>query len=648
MKKLKLKKFLAVAASAATMLSSGTVGTFGTVTAEGDSNYAEALALSLYFFDANQCGSEVDDNCLTWRGNCHTYDAEASINGADGFDSSLRSLVDPDGDGKVDVSGGYHDAGDHIKFTHTMAFAGTSLAMSHYMNPGVYEKAGCLDHLKSVLKTNSDYLMKVTYLDASGKVATICSVVADGNVDHGIWTAPEVQTYERKTYWLTASQNNSAECLEMASALAGAAYVFKDSDSAYAAECMKYAKALYDFGTNHVGNNCSGMSFYGTDAMYQDEMSLAQAWFYINGEGNLPTVKPSSNENGCYDVNGQKIYDYDKYTWDKVWQGYSTLMYYITGDQSYANEMQFELNNQGGCPENRYNANGWGASRYNCAFQMVSLGLAKGDANSSYAKGAKFQMDYILGNNSFGYSFLIGYGNKWPTHIHHRAANPGSGNQTSSDNPDSKYVLYGALIGGPDSSGTYEDHADRYQFTEPALDYNGCFALACAGLANLYGGDASEINNVIKNASEINENYVFGDGNVTPPTPTEPPTEEPTEEPTEPPTEEPTNPETTEPPVTTPEPTDEPTEASVPTDPQPTGSFLPAVKYGDVDESGAVVISDLVLLNKYLLAVNGVTITPQGLGNADVDANGIVEQNDSSIILNFVSNQIQESDFGKK
>ena len=49
-------------------------------------------------------------------------------------------------------------------------------------------------------------------------------------------------------------------------------------------------------------------------------------------------------------------------------------MYYITGDQAFANEMQFELNNKGGVPTNKYNAAGWGASRYNCALQMVALG----------------------------------------------------------------------------------------------------------------------------------------------------------------------------------------------------------------------------------------------------------------------------------
>ena len=65
------------------------------------------------------------------------------------------------------------------------------------------------------------------------------------------------------------------------------------------------------------------------------------------------------------------------------------------------------------------------------------------------------------------------------------------------------------LVGGDDNSG-YQDHADKYQYTEGALDYNGCFALACAGLADLYGGDATAMAAIASNASEINENFVFG------------------------------------------------------------------------------------------------------------------------------------------
>ena len=475
-----------------------------TSSAADNPNYYEALAMSLYFYDSNACGTGITDGPLTWRGDCHTYDANASVGS---LDSSLRSVVDPDGDGKVDVSGGWHDAGDHIKFNLTIGFGLSSLGISEYLNEGIYAKAGARDHLEYEMRWGADYLMKTTFLDDSGKVVAVAGTVADGNVDHGIWTAPEVQTYERPIYWLTASKNNSAVCGEMACGLLASAYVLQKSDPDYSAKCIKYAKALIDFGTKNRSNNCDGMSFYSTDSMCEDELALASAWLYILGEGSQPSLKPSS---GQYDG----IYDYYLYSWDKVWQGYSALMYKATGDKAFSQELEFELNNQGGLKEGTYNANGWGASRYNCAKQMNAYLLADGNPDSSFAKGAKYQLDFILGNNSRGYSYLLGFGDKWPTHIHHRAANPGGEGITSAQNPEAIYTNYGMLVGGEDSSGNYQDHADQYQFTEGALDYNACFAIACASAANLYGGDASTFDAVKSSASEINDGFDFGGGTV--------------------------------------------------------------------------------------------------------------------------------------
>ena len=148
-------KITATAASAVMAVTSLGVSAPAVVNAT-DKNYYEALAMSLYMYDANACGSGISDGPLTWRGDCHTYDSTASVGSLDG---SLKSVVDPDGDGKVDVSGGFHDAGDHIKFNLTIGFGISSLALSEYLNPGIYEKAGCKDHLIYELKWGADYLM---------------------------------------------------------------------------------------------------------------------------------------------------------------------------------------------------------------------------------------------------------------------------------------------------------------------------------------------------------------------------------------------------------------------------------------------------------------------------------------------------------
>ncbi len=592
------KKRLTAGILCAAMLGS-TAAAYSPMTAAadaGDPNYGEALAMSLYFYDSNACGSGITGGPLTWRGDCHTYDGQGAASGVDG---SIRQYVDPDGDGNVDLSGGYHDAGDHVKFNVTIGFALNGLALSEYLREGVYAKAGCKDHLIYVLRRGADYLMKTTFLDESGNVVAVAGTVGDGNTDHGIFTPPEEQTYARTVYWLTASKNNSAVCCEMAAGLAGTAYVVKDSDPAYAQKCIKYAKALEAFGTQHTGNNCDGMSFYSTDAQYQDEQAMCDTWLMLLGEGSGSSMQLTGN--GAY-TGGQ--YDGWKFTWDKTWQGYAAMMDKKTGEEVWKNELIYEMKNAGGLSTSSYNGNaGWGNSRYNCALQMDALTAAGDDKDSEYAKAAKYQMDYILGNNSYGYSFVVGYGSKWPTHIHHRAAAHLSEGQSLASNPESKFTPYGTMVGGPDNNG-YEDHADKYQYTEPALDYNACFALAITGLYSLYGGDASAMKTVAQNASEINESFVFGDSQQT---------------------QETTTTETTTTTTTT-------TTSETTTTPQP-GTRTP----GDVDCSGDVNVADCVLLARFLAEDHDVTVTAQGKLNANVNTDSDVTSDDLTCILEYLA-----------
>lgn len=92
------------------------------------------------------------------------------------------------------------------------------------------------------------------------------------------------------------------------------------------------------------------------------------------------------------------------------------------------------------------------------------------------------------------------------------------------------------------------------------------------------------------------------------------------------------------------EPTEEP--ATVPTD---DASVKNAV-WGDINEDGQVAVSDLVLLNKWLLKDEETrkTVTAQGLVNADVEFNGEINQTDSTTLLNALSNQIDKSQLGKQ
>ena len=185
-----LKRKLIAAVTAAAMLTSAAPFSANLPASAADENYTEALALSLYFFDANACGSGIQDGPLAWRGDCHTYDGQVSLNDADGLSGSEKSAVQAANGGSdvIDASGGYHDAGDHIKFSMTMAFGCTSLAWSYFSYPQAFEKANAAAHLKYILRNMCDYFMKVTFLDSSGNVVAYVDQVASEGEDHSVWS----------------------------------------------------------------------------------------------------------------------------------------------------------------------------------------------------------------------------------------------------------------------------------------------------------------------------------------------------------------------------------------------------------------------------------------------------------------------------
>ena len=638
------KRAVAGVLSASMLLTSSMINP-AVASAETTINYGDALALSLYFYDGNQCGTEVDDNPLTWRGNCHTYDSEASLDNAQGLGSAEKEFIKNanGGSNTVDVSGGYHDAGDHIKSSMTMGFSATNLAWAYYQYPKAFTETGAKDHLFDILKEMCDYFMKVTYLDDNDDVVTFCYLVSNDS-DHNLWESPEKQTYDRPTYWATSSHQSADAAGQMASALASSSMAFREVDSEYADECLKYAKALQKFAEKYPGASYDGIGSMYASGSQVDDIAWADLWCHL-ADGTINDYKPVTMNGDTYNASTGTEYDGWIYSWGKVWGGYSALLYSL-GYNEYGNAVNNNINRLLSNPNQEYSivADGWGASRYNCAWQMYAMTYAKASgSNENYYETAQKQMNYLLGQNSAHRSYLIGYGDSWAQHVHHRAANPNKDTST--------YTIYGALVGGPtDSNGTYDDNADSYSCTEPALDYNGCFIMAIAGLYDKYGNGTDKLNSIITEATEIDENHKFGNwgsDNPTEPTTTEPTTTEPTTteptttEPTttEPTTTEPTTtePTTTEPTTTQPtdteptttQPTDTEPTTTQPTDTEPTTTTtepLPYVILGDVNGDGSVKSNDLLLLKKFLLGLSEETEIVRV--SADINGDGDVKSND--------------------
>ena len=103
----------------------------------------------------------------------------------------------------------------------------------------------------------------------------------------------------------------------------------------------------------------------------------------------------------------------------------------------------------------------WGSSS-NAANQGIALVQAyqlTGDA--SYLTYALHNMDYLLGRNATGYSFVTGYGDKTPMHPHHR---PSVADGIAEPVP-------GLLSGGPNARAPQQDNCSGYTDTDPEATF---------------------------------------------------------------------------------------------------------------------------------------------------------------------------------
>ncbi len=482
-----------------------------------DYDFARALQYSIYFYDANMCGTEVNENNrYTWRGDCHTYDAQVPLKPMDeksngtnlsqDFIDKYKDVLDPDGDGCVDVAGGFHDAGDHVEFGMPENYTAATLGWGYYEFRDSYVKTGQDDHIETILRYFNDYLMKCTFRDESGTVIAHCYQVGDGDIDHAYWNSPEVDKMARPAFFLTAEKPQTDYVVSAAASLAINYLNFKDSDPEYAEKSLDYAQALWDFANANpleLSDNGDGPKQYYASSKWEDDYCWAAAWLYLcTGD-----TKPLELAAPYYDYYAPSGWCY---CWNDMWSGTACVWARINQEHPEVDLVNMVRKAQG---KNEYvfddfwdevakcfpvwqaleSPGGyaflsqWGSARYNTAMQFIAMIYDKYTNDGKpgeQSEWAKKEMEYIMGNNPLGRSYIVGYNENSVKYPHHRAA---SGLTKCEDPDEHRYVLYGALAGGPDGSDNHVDITSDYIYNEVTIDYNAAFVGACAGLYEYFG-----------------------------------------------------------------------------------------------------------------------------------------------------------------
>ena len=141
---------------------------------------------------------------------------------------------------QVDLTGGYYDSGDNVKFGLPMAFTVTMLAWGvvEYARP--LAAAGELRNALAAVRWGADYLAR-----AHAAEETLYVQVGDGDSDHSCWQRPEDMDTPRTAYSVDASRPGSDVAAETAAALAAAAVAFRRLDAGYSASLLGHAEQVH-------------------------------------------------------------------------------------------------------------------------------------------------------------------------------------------------------------------------------------------------------------------------------------------------------------------------------------------------------------------------------------------------------------------
>ncbi|KAI9230747.1 MAG: beta-1,4-endoglucanase, partial [Piptocephalis tieghemiana] len=441
--------------------------------------YAKPLMLSLLFFEAQRAGELPKDQRVTWRKSAHMSDGKAL---------------------GVNLSGGYYDAGDFVKFGLPGSFTLSMLGWTALDYQKGVETSGQTKYLHEAIRWGTDYLLKCRL----GPDRFVIQV-GDPKPDHDYWGSPEDMplSIPRPIYLATKEWPASEPLAESAAALAAASLVLGPQDMAYGSKLLQTAKDLFVQAERYPGLYQSGIRKQLRGKMqgvkdcyessgYQDELAWAAAWLHratndttylTKAKHHLDSLPLSTIRRGILN-------------WDDKSIGALALLAKADGGKGkYANRLR-EYSDWMATKTPRtpggllwLAASDWGSSSVALSSSFI-LGFAHDHLPSpkpSWNTFAQSQVDYLLGKNPAKRSYLVGADLTSPLRTHHAAAHgvqpPGKGWDLYESASPNRYVLWGAIVGGPGKKDDFRDARGDFKGNEPAMDYNAVLVASLGRMA---------------------------------------------------------------------------------------------------------------------------------------------------------------------
>ena len=361
-----------------------------------DNPYQELAKQAVRMFYLQRCGSDIEDEKFGHKA-CHTELA------------TVYGTTD-----KIDVSGGWHDAGDYGRYTVAAAKAVADLLYAYDANPdlftddlGIPESGNNVPDILDEVRYELEWMLKMQ--------------AADGGVYHKVSCAtfPGFIMPEKETDELIVTPVSSTATADFVASMAMAYEFYKGVDEAFAKKCLAaaekswaYLEANPDFNFKNPKDISTGD--YG-DKTDKDERYWAACQMYrATGDGKY--LSGVSDVKTGLDWSTVGDYGNIALTTIKVPEGQ------LVNRNALAEAAQASLEKTAASAEKTVNASPYGSpvTSYNWGSNMTiaNAGIILGLEGKTDA--ANEVLNYLLGKNPLGACFVTGFGTVSPTAPHHR------------------------------------------------------------------------------------------------------------------------------------------------------------------------------------------------------------------------------------
>ena len=403
----------------------------------GDDVYSSLMDDTVRMLYLQRCGVAIEDEVFSHVA-CHTE--KATIYGTTE---------------KIDVSGGWHDAGDYgryvvpgAKTVADLLYAFQAAPQMFGDNTGIPESGNKIPDVLDEARFELEWMKKMQ--------------AENGGVYHKVSCAtfPAYVMPEDEKDALIVTPVSSTATADFCASMALAYEFYKPYDKEFAEDCLKCAEKAWNWLSENPGfvfKNPEDIvtGDYG-DKSDKDERYWATIQMY-RATGDEKYFESLSSTGGApTGLDWSTVGDYGNIallTYDKVDKSNSTYVKALSAIKDQADSLLkvASASPYGSCLK-KYN---WG-SNMTIANAGIILSLAeKLTGDTKYAAGAELQLNYLLGVNPLGTCFVSGYGTVSPQHPHHRPSMV------------KEQAMKGMLAGGVNQN--LEDSAAKaYCISEPA------------------------------------------------------------------------------------------------------------------------------------------------------------------------------------